>query len=67
MTGSHIKPVPPGFRERFITKGIRSCEKSYGASNSVLRQWIAACGGPELLAERRARQTTGRKAGGKQV
>lgn len=60
------KPVPPGFRERFIAKGIRSCEKSYGASNAVLRQWIAACGGPELLAARRAVQKTGRKAGGKQ-
>lgn len=56
--------VPAGFRETFVAGGWKTAEKRYGASNSVLMQWIAACGGPVLLAERAARQKTGRKAGG---
>jgi hypothetical protein len=64
-SSNRLKPVPPGFRDTFVSLGHKKCEKRYGASNAVIRQWIAACGGPALLAERRANQKTGRKAGGR--
>ena len=64
MYRAGVKPVPPGFRDTFVSKGWRAVEKRYGASSPVLMQWIAACGGPALLAERAAVQRCGRKAGG---
>ena len=59
------RPVPAGFKATFLAHGWKGTEKRYGASNSVMMQWIAACGGNELLAARAAVQTTGRKAGGR--
>jgi len=50
----------------FLKSGWKGMERTYGLSNSRLMQLIAKAGGPELLAERRAVQKTGRKAGGRQ-
>lgn len=55
------------FRSVFLRSGWRGIERNYGMSSAVLMQLIAKAGGPELLAERRAVQRTGRKAGGRMV
>lgn len=48
-----------------MAKGWKGAEKRYGASNAVIMQWIAACGGQAFLDQRRSLQATGRKAGGR--
>ncbi|WP_300563156.1 hypothetical protein [Companilactobacillus sp.] len=54
---------PSDFRHTFLKGGHKLVERTYGHSNAVIRQLIAKCGGSALLAERRAVQGTGRKAG----
>ena len=52
------------FRDVFLRRGWRGIERNYGHSSSKLMQLMALAGGPALLAERRAVQGCGRKAGG---
>lgn len=54
-------------RAVFLKSGWKGMERTYGLGNSRLMQLIAKAGGPALLAERRAVQATGRKAGGRQA
>jgi hypothetical protein len=56
---------PAEFRDVFLRGGWKLAERTYGVSNAVLMQLIAKAGGAELLAERRAVQRCGRKAGGR--
>jgi hypothetical protein len=56
---------PAEFRAVFLKGGWKSVERTYGFGNSKLMQLLAAAGGKDLLAERRAVQKTGRKAGGR--
>jgi hypothetical protein len=58
---------PAEIREVFLKGGWKLMERTYGLGNSKLMQLLAAAGGKDLLAERRAVQRTGRKAGGRQV
>lgn len=64
--GNPIDQIDPAeVREVFLRGGWKSLERTYGMSNAVLMQLIAKAGGSALLAERRAVQRTGRKAGGR--
>jgi len=63
---SRVSQINPAeVRSVFLRSGWRGMERTYGLSNAVLMQLIAKAGGPELLAERRRVQRTGRKAGGR--
>lgn len=62
-TSSAIAADPAEVREVFLRGGWRALERNYGASTPVLLQLIARAGGAALLAERRAIQTSGRRAG----
>jgi hypothetical protein len=53
------------FRGFFVANGWRKSERAYGCCTGVLMQLIAKAGGADLLAERRAVQPCGRKAGGR--
>jgi len=47
-------PMPERFPERFVKDGWRGIERYYGARTDVMMQWIAECGGLDVLkAERR--------------
>ncbi|WEK42965.1 MAG: hypothetical protein P0Y64_16730 [Candidatus Sphingomonas colombiensis] len=54
---------PAEVRDVFLRLGWRGLERNYGSSSPVLMQLIAKAGGPELLAERAAVQSCGRRAG----
>jgi hypothetical protein len=57
-------PLPADFRAVFLKGGWKLAERTFGCSNAVLMQWIAASGGPDLLSERARVQRCGRRAGG---
>lgn len=61
---SILQTDPAEVRDVFLRRGWKGLERNYGHSNDVLMQLIARAGGPALLAERRAIQTCGRRAGG---
>ena len=64
MSGAIDPGVVAEFRDTFLRGGWRLAERNYGHASAKLMQLMALAGGPALLAERRALQPCGRKAGG---
>lgn len=61
--GNVMSADPAEVRAVFLARGWKGLERNYGYSNAVLMQLIERSGGSALLAERRAVQPTGRRAG----